>query len=195
MTKASSFTALVFAAALVTLGVAGGVVFFLLSAKPEPANSGVAIAEPARENAPPPPPPANEPHRVDPRIVKVSKPTKDPEGAITLESRVARPDEAGEASSGSLERSVVARVVRQKLSRVRSCYEIGLRRDPGLSGTLTVEFVIDPTGRVEESTIASASLDDADVEACVLKIVDSMRFPAPEGGSLTVTYPFVLESQ
>jgi hypothetical protein len=53
-----------------------------------------------------------------------------------------------------------------------------------------VRFVIAPEGQVTLSRIArdASTLDDAQVEACVLRQIDRLRFPAKGGG--TVTFPF-----
>jgi hypothetical protein len=95
---------------------------------------------------------------------------------------------------GSLSREVVQRVVRQRLDKLRSCYETSLQKNPKLAGRVTTTFTIDPSGTV--STAQSESdLSDAAVLRCVETTFRSMTFPKPEkGGSVVVHYPVVFSS-
>jgi hypothetical protein len=67
------------------------------------------------------------------------------------------------------------------------CYERRLLAVPGLAGTLTTEFVIDPTGMVAAAT---ASGVDEEVANCVADVIKAIEFPRPRGGNaVKVTYP------
>lgn len=97
---------------------------------------------------------------------------------------------------GSLSREVITRIVRRHQREIRTCYERGLMRRPELSGRVTVSFVISPTGTVESASIASTTLEDAQVEACIVRAVRTWTFPAPDGGGVvSVNYPFVFQSE
>lgn len=100
---------------------------------------------------------------------------------------------AGQLSvQGRLPPEVVARVVRQHFGRLRYCYDLGLMRIVALAGTVVVRFTIDAQGNVGGSpSVASATLADPQVVACVLRVFATMSFPAPEAGSVTVSYPIV----
>ncbi|MEO7331086.1 MAG: AgmX/PglI C-terminal domain-containing protein, partial [Minicystis sp.] len=91
--------------------------------------------------------------------------------------------------SGRLPPEVVQRVVRQSAGRARRCYENGLRRDPTLAGRVVVRFLILANGEVGSAADAGSSLGDPGVIACVVRTVQGLTFPAPEGGAITVTYP------
>ena len=72
--------------------------------------------------------------------------------------------------------------------RTRLCYENALRKQPKLAGTVTVAFVIGGDGRVT-SAQGSGFPDDA-VTACVSKVFQGLRFPAPaDGRAIPVKYP------
>lgn len=96
--------------------------------------------------------------------------------------------------TGSLPPDIIRRIVRSNTTRVKVCYEQGLKKKPGLAGTLNVKFTIDKDGKVVSAADAgNSTLGDADVLSCVVKVFLEMGFPKPEkGGIVTVTYPFVL---
>lgn len=91
---------------------------------------------------------------------------------------------------GSLTREEIDKVVRQRASLIKACYQRELNRKRGLSGKLVVNFVIAADGSVKSTRIdPSSSLRDEGVEACVRPVITKMKFPAKGGG--IVNYPFV----
>ncbi len=94
--------------------------------------------------------------------------------------------------SGRLPVEVIRRVVRQSFGRVRLCYEKGLLKNPELAGRVVVSFVIGSDGTVRSASGGSSTIADAAVVACIVGAFQRVTFPAPESGSVTVTYPFVL---
>ncbi|MFO0761704.1 MAG: AgmX/PglI C-terminal domain-containing protein [Byssovorax sp.] len=93
--------------------------------------------------------------------------------------------------SGRLPPEVIQRIVRTQAGRLRRCYENGLRRDPSLAGRVTVRFLILANGEVGSAADGGSSLSDAGVVSCVVRGFQGLSFPAPESGSVTVTYPIV----
>ena len=97
--------------------------------------------------------------------------------------------------NGRLMPELVQWVVRQSFGRLRTCYEAGLQRDPGLEGRISVQFVIDREGAVTMAMAGSdTTLPDREVVRCVTKAYESMSFPKPEGGIVTVVYPVTFTS-
>ncbi|MDF1562794.1 MAG: AgmX/PglI C-terminal domain-containing protein [Deltaproteobacteria bacterium] len=95
---------------------------------------------------------------------------------------------------GGLDREVIARVVRRHQSAIKYCYERSLQKDPELHGKVAVVWVIDGTGAVASAEIARSTLDDGEVEACILQRVRRWRFPEPRGGGVVqVTYPWIFK--
>jgi len=84
----------------------------------------------------------------------------------------------------------IQRVVVMHRAEVRACYEAGLKKNPDLAGKVVVAWVIAPGGAVSSARIASSTLANANVEACIVSRVQTWRFPAP-GSPTDVTYPFV----
>lgn len=96
---------------------------------------------------------------------------------------------------GSLDRSVIQRVIQQNKARIRYAYERELTKNPNLAGKIVVKFTVGPEGKVTAAQIASSTVNDAVVEEQVLRVIRSLQFPKiPGGGSLQVTYPFIFST-
>lgn len=99
------------------------------------------------------------------------------------------------STSGTLPRETIRRIIQQNRNRFRACYERGLAADPNLAGRVKVRFVIRTDGSVADVTDAGSDLPNRTVVACVLRAFESIRFPSPEGGSVTVIYPLAFTSE
>jgi hypothetical protein len=109
-------------------------------------------------------------------------------------TRVPNVRQAKATVHGSLDRDIVRRIVRAHINEIRSCYNMGLTRDPSLAGRVEVQFLIGEHGKVDSSVVASSTLGDATVEACMAKAVKRWSFPRPQdGGTVAVAYPFLLD--
>lgn len=96
---------------------------------------------------------------------------------------------------GSLSREEIQRVIRRVMSQIKFCYERELAKDPNLQGKLVATWTIQGTGLVSKSRMAQNTMGNKQVEACVLRIINRLRFPKPKGGgNVFVTYPFVFSS-
>ena len=74
---------------------------------------------------------------------------------------------------------------------IQDCYERELKRDPGLAGRIEIEFTIGEGGRVEEATVVGNTMGSDAVGSCIVGRIRRWRFPKPNGGSVTVSYPFI----
>ena len=97
--------------------------------------------------------------------------------------------------SGRVPPEVIQRIVRQNFGRMRGCYEEGLRQNPHAAGRLTVQFTIEQNGSVSRVSTAGADEVGAGVAACVVRAMQQLSFPAPDGGTVTVSYPFVFSPE
>jgi hypothetical protein len=96
------------------------------------------------------------------------------------------------AINGRLPKEVIQRIIRQNMGRYRNCYESALRTNPTLEGRVAVQFVIDRTGAVSIAQDGDSDLPDASVRTCIVRSFYNLSFPAPQGGTVSVTYPMVL---
>jgi len=95
---------------------------------------------------------------------------------------------------GSLDKELIRQVIRRNINQVRYCYETQLQRNPKLNGKVSIKFVISAAGTVASSQVASSTVDNAELEACVAGRVRAWEFPKPKGGGVVVvTYPFVFK--
>ncbi|MCB9703553.1 MAG: DUF2330 domain-containing protein [Myxococcales bacterium] len=94
---------------------------------------------------------------------------------------------------GPLDRDIVRRITRAHVNEIRFCYNQGLRKDPKLAGRLEISAKIDGQGNVTRAEVATSTLSDPAVSACIAKATRRWRFPRPKGGaSVEATIPFDL---
>ena len=87
--------------------------------------------------------------------------------------------------------SLVTAEVNRHLADLRQCYEQRLHFYPDLAGQVVIHWVITPTGEVTERCITSDTVGDPEIVACVNKLIEEGQFPAPRGGPVDVSFPFV----
>ena len=95
---------------------------------------------------------------------------------------------------GSLDKELIRRVIRAHANEIRYCYELELTKNPGLWGKVSVNFVISPTGSVQSAKVKETTLNNQNVENCIISKIKGWKFPEPKGGGIViVTYPFILK--
>ena len=99
--------------------------------------------------------------------------------------------EGGTSVNGRLPPEVIQRIVRQHFGQFRLCFEAGLRSNPSLQGRVGVRFAIDRTGAVSFAADGGSDIPDQGVVQCVVNGFRTLSFPAPEGGTVSVSYPIV----
>lgn len=98
------------------------------------------------------------------------------------------------AKPSSLDLSAVTDEVNRRLGTLEQCYERRLASKPELSGTVEIHWVIDENGGVPEACVTKDTAGDRELTECVNQLVQGgARFPAPRGGSVDVSMPFVFE--
>ncbi len=96
--------------------------------------------------------------------------------------------------TGSLDKRIIQKVVRQHSGELRACYEKELNKIKGLNGRVVVVWLISPQGTVTKALVKESSIKNKNVENCVVNSVKFWRFPAPKGGGIVqIEYPFVFE--
>jgi len=91
--------------------------------------------------------------------------------------------------AGRLPPEVIQSVVRANFGALRACYEAGLKKEPKLAGTVTVNYVIGEDGSTREASDEGSTLSDKDVVACVVAGFRKLTYPPTQGGVVTVVYP------
>jgi hypothetical protein len=103
-------------------------------------------------------------------------------------------DSAPTDVDGSLDPSVIAREIRGRLGAIKACYEAGLKRNPNIGGKLQLRFEVSTVGKVTSAEIENDSMHDDEVASCIKSRVMTWRFPAPAGGSVQFSYPFIFQA-
>jgi TonB family protein len=108
---------------------------------------------------------------------------------------LSKPDQVVGQAAKSANRNIDAinDVIRRKQGALQHCFTIELRRDPSLSGKITVKFTVESNGHVSNANVVSSTIKSASLEQCLLRSINMFIFPpiAESEGSMTVTYPFV----
>jgi TonB family protein len=100
----------------------------------------------------------------------------------------------GATPATSIDKEVIRRVVRKNTPALRRCYQQALAKQPGLVGRMFVRFTITPSGRVSSAVVVESTLQNPEMEVCVLRVIHQMLFPTNRVGNLIINYPFVFNS-
>src|SRR3954465_8254366 len=98
------------------------------------------------------------------------------------------------AVDGELDPAMVAKEVRSRLGAIKACYERALKRNPTLSGKVVIHWTITAAGTVSGIDVENDTMGDNEVASCIKGLVARWRFPAPAGGSVEVSFPFVFQA-
>lgn len=140
------------------------------AAAPTAASSGQDAPVPVTEPATAPPPEESPP---------------DPLGEAALE-----PGDAG--VPGTVDRDALRAAVAGARPLVRQCFLDVTERYPGPQ-SVRLRFTLEAQGgggRVRDAEVAESSIQDPFLLACFVDALEDVQFPAPRGGSVTVTFPF-----
>lgn len=97
--------------------------------------------------------------------------------------------------NGTIDKRIIQKIVRQHTGELRSCYERELAKVKGLNGRIVAVWVIDMHGSVTKAGIKESTMNNSNVENCMVNFIKSWRFPIPKGGGMaSVEYPFVFET-
>jgi len=90
----------------------------------------------------------------------------------------------------------IKKTMKRYNGRVKSCYERQLKGDPDLSGKVTVTFEIETSGKVSGADVLDNTTGNAALEACILKVVRTIKFNPPPPDVVTVDgYPYIFSAQ
>ena len=83
---------------------------------------------------------------------------------------------------------VVGWMSRLHLPQMQACYDAAIGRNPYLEGRQDLSWVIARDGSVSAASSRAHrnAASDADLEACLARVVLAMRFGQPEGGVVNV---------
>jgi len=96
------------------------------------------------------------------------------------------------ASFSSRSSGEIMEVLSEKKSSITFIYNKHLRTDPLLSGTIEIEMIIEPSGRVSDVRILQSNTYNPAFELELARAIETWRFGSVSSneGALTVQYPF-----
>jgi outer membrane biosynthesis protein TonB len=98
------------------------------------------------------------------------------------------------AVDGQLDPNIVTVEVRRRIGAIKACYDRALKRNPNLSGKISIRWTITPAGTVTGVEVDQDNMGDSEVTACMKTLISHWRFPAPAGGSVEVSFPFLFQA-
>jgi len=117
-------------------------------------------------------------------------------GTGSVKGIVREPPKTTISIRGGMSREAVLKVVTAHLDEVRDCYERELIHNPGLSGKILLEWLIQPDGTVRYAKIKFNNIGrSTNLHNCIPSQVQTWKFPKPKSNQeVVVTFPFVFES-
>lgn len=79
--------------------------------------------------------------------------------------------------------------IRAQEAPIRACYATALDGDDTVAGMVRVQLVVGPNGDVDEVALVKTTVNDGELERCVLGAVGNWLFPAGTP-KLRIEYPF-----
>lgn len=131
--------------------------------------------------------------RIATQAVKTDK--KDTGSEIKVRANIRDGNVSGQTGTGQIDSSAVARVFSRRKGAIKHCYESRLKVNANLRGKVTIRFTIGPAGRVTDISAPENTTNDAQLAQCIIGKVRSWKFEPPQGGSVTFSYPFLLDTK
>lgn len=126
------------------------------------------------------------------KTAKAKKTAKEASGGEVKIRGRARVGSLGSGKGGQIDKKAVSRVLRRRSGAVKRCYEKALKRNEGVNGKLVVKFQIGSAGRITRIKVVKNGTGDSGVASCITSAMKGWRFPIPEGGPVTFSFPFIL---
>jgi TonB family protein len=101
------------------------------------------------------------------------------------------PEGNGKTETRTME--VVAQVVQENRKPVRECFDKAKKDLPDLKGTMVINFILDPEGKLKKIELNQerSDLKSPAVVDCAIKVMQGIKFPpSSRGMDTTVNYPF-----
>lgn len=132
---------------------------------------------------------ATAPSRPDPTSVSDRTPNETLVEPLVREEPETAP--TGGGGQGWVEMKLVEKAIYDNNRILRGCFEEAKQDDKRLAGTLWLTLTLGVDGRARGAVREGRStLEHAGLQKCLERRLSTIRFPAPEGGPVTFSYPF-----
>ncbi len=101
-------------------------------------------------------------------------------------------DGLGEEFSSTIDKEAIRRLIQKNKNSLRGCYDRALTQNENLSGKVVLSWRITNGGKMIQPKVKSSTLNDAEVEQCIISRLRVLTFPDPGPNEIAeVDYPFV----
>ncbi|MBW1811059.1 MAG: zinc-ribbon domain-containing protein [Deltaproteobacteria bacterium] len=118
------------------------------------------------------------------KVISFTK-TKDPRDKKP-DREVTKPVEDTSNLPKTLSKNKISATMKKYVTAMRKCVKQQQNRDPSVTGTMLVSFVIVGSGKVSDVRIISAAHKDTFVAGCITFLIKSMKFPKFSGPSIPI---------
>jgi TonB family protein len=95
---------------------------------------------------------------------------------------------------GGLTETDVESTIGKNELQIRNCYQTALASHPGLTGKITLNFLVTGDGKVSTARVTASTINEPHLGSCLVSLLKGFDFPAPrDGGRVNVSYPFVFQ--
>ncbi|MFK8138540.1 MAG: TonB family protein [Bdellovibrionales bacterium] len=102
----------------------------------------------------------------------------------------------GEEFLGDIDREAVRRVILNQKAAIKACYDAELNRNFNLSGKVTIGFTIRAKGRVGSAKVEKSTINNKNIEKCLIRRLKTWRFPEPpQGAEAKISFPFAFSAR
>lgn len=96
-------------------------------------------------------------------------------------------------SDQRLSETYVADLIQTHKQKFLQCYNKLLQKTPGLTGSVTMSFTIEKSGKISNPNVASSQLNDNEFKACLFEVLKRIEFKAFEGEPISTVIPLNFE--
>lgn len=129
--------------------------------------------------------------RIETAQVKTSEKTNE----VKINANVRDGSVSGQEGAGQIDKDSVARVFSRRKSAIKYCYERALKLNSNIKGKVVIRFTIGTAGRITSVQATQNTTGDPGIADCIIEKVQGWRFDPPSGGSVTFSYPFLLDTK
>ena len=93
----------------------------------------------------------------------------------------------------TLANEVIDRMMTEQSDHLQRCWITRLKQNPRARARLNLQFEISRRGRVRDFKVIEGAGNSPELDLCVSRVIESIRFPAFKGADITLNYPLTFE--
>ena len=95
--------------------------------------------------------------------------------------------------NGTIDKKALKFALEKAQPKIHACYAPEKAKDKHLKGVVKVKWQIEADGKASDVGVVESSMKNANVEACLVDVIEHLRFPKAQEGPVVITYPFDFE--